>query len=187
MRHADPEKDQAPKLREALRKAAASALVDLLEPVRDIRSHPKLGLELAHAAHLALPLSTADEAVLSLQIARVEIERGNYREALAISSKALPTLEKSLGPDHLDTLGMRLNIAGLTGETSDEAEALRLFCEVLKDQERVLGRNHRDSLRTRNNIARLVGKLGDIREALRLSGELLNEREQALRPDDRIY
>jgi hypothetical protein len=161
MLRADPEQDEAPRLRAKLRDAALPALGDLLQGVVDIRQHARLEMEIAHARHLVPQPRTADEARLSMWLARFEGERGNYREALTIESGVRPVLERVLGADHPVTLTTRNNIALWTGQTGEAREALRLFRELLPDRRRVLGADHPDTLTTRHNIACLTGEAGD--------------------------
>jgi len=123
----DPQQLEAAALRAKLREAAVSVLAAQLQDVVDIGKHARLQMEIAHARHLVPQPHTAEEARLSIWLARFEGERGNYRDALSIVNTAMPILEQELGPDHRDTLNTRNNIAGWTGRTGEAREALRLF------------------------------------------------------------
>jgi tetratricopeptide (TPR) repeat protein len=184
MQHGDPAGGEAPALRMQLREGAVSVLGDMLQDVVDIGKHARLEMEIAHARHLAPQQPrTLDEARLSSWLGRLEGERGNYREALAIAKRTLPIVEGMLGRDHQDTFTTRNNIAFWTGETGDRREALRLLRELLPDQERVLGRDHPGTLGTRSNIAHWTGRTGGAREALGLFRELLPDQERVLGRD----
>jgi hypothetical protein len=178
MQHDDSTRDEA--LREKLQASAVQVLIDVLQDVTDIRNHTRLAIDVVHAKYLVPEPRTAEETLLTRQIARFEGERGDYREALAIERRGLPIQEHVLGRDNPRTLTTRNDIAYWTGKMGEAGEALRLFRELLPDQERVLKPDHPDTLRTRSNIARWTGETGKAGEALRLSRELLPDRERIL-------
>ena len=183
MQRADPGRGDMSALREKLQESAVQVLVDVLRGVDDVRNHTRLAIYVTHAKHLVPEPRSAEELVLTRWLARFEGERGNYCEALAIDTGALPIQERVLGRDHPETLKTRYNIATWTGETGKAGEALRLFRELLPDQERVLGRDDRETLRTRNNIAFWTGQSGEAGEALRLFRELLPDQQRVLGRD----
>ena len=183
MQHGDPAEDEAAGQRQALRKAAMSALDDLLQDVTDIRKHAALEWEVSHAQHLAGDPHTLKEAKLCERLGRYEGERGNYRAARSVAEEALLIFARVLGKDHSHTLTTRNNIALWTGQRGAIREALRLFQDLLPDEERVLGRDHAETLTTRNNIASFTGAAGNAREALRLFLNLLPDQERVLGND----
>jgi hypothetical protein len=183
MVHGDPAGKEVLTLRETLRQGAVSALVDLLQDMNDIRKHARLEFDISHARHLTTEPHSADEALLAVRIAGYEGERGNYREARAITMMALPILTRDIGVDHPETLGTRNNIAFWTGKCGEAGEALRLFHQLLPDHLRVLGADHRDTLFTRGNIAAWTGECGEANEALRLFRELLPDNLRVLGSD----
>jgi tetratricopeptide (TPR) repeat protein len=180
MRHGDPAGGEAAVLRRALRDAAVPALIALLQDAPDVRKHALMGLDVAHAKHLADKPSTDEEAVLARRIARFEHERGNLRESLAFARRELLAQNRLLGADHPETLGTRLNIALVTGLMGREEEALSLLWKLLPIAERVLGPDHPDTLGIRGNIAIWTPNAD---EALRLARELLADNERVLGPD----
>ena len=183
MQHGDPEKEQGLSQRRRLREAAVEALPDLLQEVAEVSKHAALQWEVSHAQHLAAQSRTLGEARLSTFPARFEGERGNYREALSSTEKALAVFQRQLGPDHPDTLTTRNNIALWTGKMGAIRQGLRLFQDLLPDEERVLGKDHAETLTTRNNIASFTGAAGDAIEALRLFQDLLPDYERVLGKD----
>jgi len=177
MLHSDPAGGQAPELREVLRQSAVAAVVELFEVVRKPAS---LELEIEQAKNLATQPHTAMEVLLSKWLAKFEDERGHYREALAMTNRALPIQEQVLGQDSPDTLETRSEIASYTGQSGDAREALRLYRELLPDVQRVLGCDHATTLRVRNNMALWTANAGEELEALRLFRELLPDVQRLL-------
>jgi hypothetical protein len=75
--------------------------------------------------------------------------RGSYTAALDLQHRVLDARERSLGPEHPDTLTARTNLAAWTGKAGDAAGARDQYATLLPIEERVLGAEHPDSLTAR--------------------------------------
>jgi hypothetical protein len=91
--------------------------------------------------------------------------------------------ERSLGPNHPDTLTARYQIAYFTGEAGRHYEALALYRALLADQERSLGPDHPNTLTARYQIAYFTGVTGHRAEAVALLRALLADRVRILGPN----
>ena len=72
--------------------------------------------------------------------------QGSYGAALELSQRILDARERSLGPEHPDTLTARGNLAAWTAEAGDTAGARDQFAALLPIRERVSGPEHPDTL-----------------------------------------
>jgi NitT/TauT family transport system substrate-binding protein len=105
-------------------------------------------------------------------------------EALRIDERVLRISEAAKGPDHPDTLAMRLGVADLIRERGDAGEALQRYRGLLPDLVRVFGPADRLTLGARLRIADTVLALGARQEALQLYSDLLPELARTLGEHD---
>jgi hypothetical protein len=106
--------------------------------------------------------------------------RGSYAAAAELLQRVLDARERSLGPEHPDTLTTRNNLAAWTGRAGDPARTRDQFAALLPIRERVLGPEHPDTLATRSNLARWTGEAGDAAGARDQLAALLPVMERVL-------
>jgi Tetratricopeptide repeat len=80
--------------------------------------------------------------------------RGHDREALAVLFEVLETLERVLGPEHYDLVGVLDRLASIADRCGDPAGAAELFTRSLTIRRRVLGTEHAEVKRTAAALAR---------------------------------
>ena len=78
---------------------------------------------------------------------------GDAAGARDLYAALLPVAERTLGPEHPETLTTRGNIACGTGLAGDAAGARDLYAALLPVRERVSGPEHPDTLTTRGSLA----------------------------------
>ena len=111
-------------------------------------------------------------------------ELGDSRaRAIAIGERLLADQERTLGPDHLDTLTSRTNLAYAYRAAGRAEEAITMDEQVLAAFERVLGQDHPDTLTSRNNLAVDYWAAGRAEEAITMDEQVLAARERVLGPD----
>ncbi|MGW7068512.1 tetratricopeptide repeat protein [Streptomyces sp. NPDC054855] len=88
-----------------------------------------------------------------------------------------------LGPDHRQTLRIRLQLADLRGMAGYPDEALTGLREALVDCERVLGPHDRDTLRARHELAHAHGLVVNVAGALARLEQILVVRQWVLGDD----
>jgi hypothetical protein len=108
---------------------------------------------------------------------------GDVAGARDLYAALLPVAERTLGPEHPDTLTARSNLAYYTGETGDAAGARDLYAALLPVRERVSGPEHPDTLTARSNLAYYTGEAGDAAEARNLYAALVSVRERVSGPE----
>jgi len=86
------------------------------------------------------------------QMGRALIVTGAYQAALALYEELVPLLEKSIGPEHPDTLFCRTGVAHALNFQRKYAEAEMQYRAVFAIQERVLGSEHQVTLEARYNL-----------------------------------
>ena len=106
-----------------------------------------------------------------------------YWAAIEEGNRARRWLERSLGPDHPDTLGTRNDMAFWLDRSGRMGEAVAQFKALLADQSRVLGSDHPDTLRTRGNLAASLGGSGRVVEAVAQFEVLLADQLRVLGAD----
>ena len=78
--------------------------------------------------------------------------------------------ERTLGPDHLDTIRAWYSLGAAYQRTGKTVAAERVYEQARAGFERVLGPRHPDTLRSRAELARVyrqLGRYGDARALLR--------------------
>ncbi len=104
-------------------------------------------------------------------------------EALELLQQASEGLQRTLGPDHADTLSSRNNLALAYQAAGRIAEAIRMKEEILKLHELKLGPDHHDTLISRNNLALAYQAAGRTAEAIALLEATSKLSESKLGPD----
>jgi eukaryotic-like serine/threonine-protein kinase len=91
--------------------------------------------------------------------------QGHYREEEPILVQVVNERERTLGPQHPDTLSARHRLAMALERESKHAEAETEGRAVLALREKVLGPEHPDTLNTRRNLALVLEHEGKYTEA----------------------
>jgi CHAT domain-containing protein len=104
----------------------------------------------------------------------------DYTKALALYERALPTLDKLLGPQHPDTATSINNLAMLYDSIQDNDRALPLHERALAIREKILGSEHPLTSVSINNLACFYCHMGNYTEALPLFERALAIREKVL-------
>jgi hypothetical protein len=94
--------------------------------------------------------------------------------------ESIAELERTLGPDHPDTLNARSNLAAAYQAVGRVADAIPLFEYVLVARQRVLGPRDADTLTSQNNLAATYQDAGRHAEAILLFKLTLAARERLL-------
>jgi len=102
--------------------------------------------------------------------------------AVAVGEPLTADLERTLGPDHPDTMNARNSLAAAYQAAGRPAEAVPLFERTLVGRERLLGPEHPDTLTTQNNLAAAYQDAGRAGEARLLFELTLAARERLLGP-----
>jgi tetratricopeptide repeat protein len=89
-------------------------------------------------------------------------------QAIAIGEPLTADLERTLGPDHSDTLKAQNTLAVAYHAAGRTADAIPLGERTLAARERVLGADHPSTLASRNNLARAYRATGRPAEAIPL-------------------
>jgi len=150
--------DQMPSgLREAWR-AAAAALIEAAIPANAGSPETWLisGALLPHAQ-----AALADDSIGMARMGNYLGFSGSYAAARDLQRKVVKARQRSLGPEHSQTLDARGDLAYWTGEAGDAAAARDQFAALLPVSERILGAEHQDTLAVRGLIARWAGEAGD--------------------------
>lgn len=79
--------------------------------------------------------------------------RGRDREAWGVLVEVLATLERILGPDHYDVVGVLDRLASIADRGGDRAGAAELLTRSLMIRRRVLGAEHAEVQRTAAALA----------------------------------
>ncbi|WP_199199578.1 hypothetical protein [Amycolatopsis sp. CA-128772] len=88
------------------------------------------------------------------------------------------------GPDHADTLLIRLNLARSRGRAGNPVGAVAAFEELSADFLRLLGPDHRDTFVMRHNFADARGKAEGAAVAVAAFVVLLSDMRRVLRADN---
>jgi hypothetical protein len=80
--------------------------------------------------------------------------RGRDREAWAVLIEVLGTLERILGPQHYDLVGVLDRLASIADRCGDPAQAAEVLTRALTIRRHVLGAEHADVQRTAAALAR---------------------------------
>jgi tetratricopeptide (TPR) repeat protein len=126
---------------------------------------------------------TAEWARVQFAIAWVLHDQGRYGDAEHILREVLTERERTLGPEHPDTLATRHYLASALFYQGKYGQAETEYRAVLKLREKVLGPEHPDTLRTRNNLALALSNQAKYGEAETEYRALLKLKEKVLGPE----
>ncbi|MFF3089952.1 tetratricopeptide repeat protein [Streptomyces nojiriensis] len=101
----------------------------------------------------------------------------------SLHQQNLTDRERTLGPDHPQTLSSRNNLALALQALGRHQEAASLHQQVLSDLGRIFGPDHPQTLSSRNNLANALQALGRHQQAADLHQQNLTDRERTLGPD----
>jgi tetratricopeptide (TPR) repeat protein len=174
-------------------RAAASALESSAEALSESRDHAAvremLGQVTALLNNAGTSADDADEklAKMLMQLRFLApyllIELGDSLHAIAVSEPLTAELERTLGPDHPDTLRSRSHLARAYREAGRVADAIPLLERTLAARERLLGAEHPSTLASRNNLATAYRATGRPAAAVSLFEENVAACERLLGPD----
>jgi tetratricopeptide (TPR) repeat protein len=99
--------------------------------------------------------------------------QGRYEVAESNFLLALDTRRKVLGPDHPDTLRVKMNLAILRDKQTSYHEAEFLYRQVLEVREQKLGLKHRYTLRTAERLVSLLWTQGRYSDAETLASRIV--------------
>lgn len=120
-------------------------------------------------------------AVRAFTLARFLRIAGCYSSfAVRLARQCLDQHERTLGPEHPDTLICIGSLAILLDYRGDSAEAEVLHRQTLTTREKTLGHEHPDTLRSTNNLATLLSEQGNYVEAEPLFRRVLSVEERTL-------
>ena len=94
--------------------------------------------------------------------------------------KVVAVRKRTLGEEHLDTLGAMNNLAIRYSEVGRRQEALELTERVVTAKERTLGEEHPDTLGSMHNLANCYSEVGRRQEALKLLEKVIAARKRTL-------
>jgi hypothetical protein len=97
------------------------------------------------------------------------ITKGEPARAEPFCRRVLEIRERTLGPDHRDTLMSRASLAGLLRDRRQFPEAETLFRQNLQAQERLLGPDHQQTCIAAGSLAEVLMKADKIPEATELA------------------
>ncbi len=110
-------------------------------------------------------------------------ESGQVAAAVDYFRYLAATAAQRLGPDHPETLSMRLPLAGWQGEAGDATGALAELEQLLADRIRVLDPGDELIMTTRGNLAYWRGQSGDVAGAAAAFDVLLGDCLREVGPD----
>lgn len=109
--------------------------------------------------------------------------QGKLGEAEKMYQRALPGLEKTLGPEHTSTLDTVCYLGNLYSEQGRLDEAEKMYQRALQGFEKVIGPDHTSTLSTVNNLGLLYSNQGKLGEAEKMYERALPGFEKAIGPD----
>ena len=124
----------------------------------------------------AKTLTTASLVIASAAAERPDESAARYQETLVDQ-------QRTLGPDHPDTLATQFSLARGLAAQGDHAGAEKAFREVLAARQRTLGRDHPDTLATWFAIAQQLAARGDQADAEKAFQLVFAARQRVLGPD----
>jgi tetratricopeptide (TPR) repeat protein len=169
----------------AFRKAADAgvpgAVANLAEVIGSGGEH-RDAVALLTQALAGMPADDPETLMMRGTLARFTQEIGEPEVATRMFAELLDDCDARLGPDHPDTLEVRLQAAAQLGRDQSD-EAVPRLAELVEDLIRVYGPDHHETLRTRHLHAAWTGRRGDGTRALELFTELLADRLRVQGPD----
>ena len=130
--------------------------------------------------------AAADQAKLSSLRQKIdELERaGKYMEAIPIAEECLKMVEKTVGPDRVETGTACDQVGSLYLHSGNYAKAESFLQRGLKIREKALGPEHPDTATTLNTLGELYYQTNDYAKAEQLHQQALKIREKACGPEN---
>lgn len=127
----------------------------------------------------------SEERLASLlnAVASFHLDAGRFAAAEPLFRRALDVRERTLGPEHPDTLSSLNNLAYVLDSIADYAGAEPLYRRALEAEERLRGPDHPSTLCVLNNLAFLLANQGKNSGAEALYRRALAASEGVLGPD----
>ncbi len=174
-----------------------------LDRCKALREHCDQLSELARAGRLTrkptvsaisplgwIPAGSSDELLnqmnraLELRTHGKDVEAKDlYRSVEQQLRSVLDLREKELGPEHPDTLAVRLNLANSLFKQEKKAEAIKETRAALAGFNRILDSEHPSVLMCRNNLGFILDHSGESAEAEQILRGVLAIRERLLGPE----
>jgi non-specific serine/threonine protein kinase/serine/threonine-protein kinase len=123
------------------------------------------------------------QARMMSTIGRVYEGLGLFQPAVELLTKAVVTQQRTLGPEHPDTLNSQRLLARLKQYQGHYPEAEKLLKATFERQQRVLGREHSDTLVTATTLGGLYSQQGRYAEAEKLLSKVLEISRRKLGPE----
>ncbi|MGI5171039.1 FxSxx-COOH system tetratricopeptide repeat protein [Spirillospora sp. CA-253888] len=167
----------------------ATALLNSACPadVHDPAGWPVWRLLLPHidalVEHASPDTDGSDTALLCNETGRFLEAQGATTSSVAYEERAVTAYERTLGPDHPDTLTARSNLAHAHWEAGERRRTVAMFKQVLADRERVLGDDHPRTLGARNDVAYMYWATGDVQRSIELHEQVLADQVRLLGDD----
>lgn len=127
---------------------------------------------------------TAEDADSLDERALTYFALGDSPIALDLARRSVEVRERTLGPEHQDTLKSLGILEGLLETKGEFGEAEPLSRRIFETYERTLGPKHQDTLESLNNFAVLLQKHGKLEKAEPLYKRALKARKHILGPED---
>jgi tetratricopeptide (TPR) repeat protein len=162
---------------ETIRAAAVAALTDLLRGMFSLGSILRQSLVITHARVMSAPLTTAEEAMLLVLVANMDLNRGDLDTAGRLARRALDYCRAELGEDSLETCHAKSGMAMVLMARGDIAGAHEILEAILPVFERSLPEGDIFRVGTQLGLALTAAAQGDAASAYRLSAAALSAAE----------
>ena len=172
----------------AAKQLLATAVTDVTADPDQPAFWPTYALLTSHLqALLSRGLTTSEDPPqfrnLLLQSLRYLFVTGHYQAVVTLARDTRLTWERSLGPDHIDTLSAVNSLAAALHKLGDNVAARDLDEDTLRRRQRMLGADHRDTLTSANGLAAVLRALDDYAAARDLDEDTLRRRRRVLGAD----
>lgn len=125
----------------------------------------------------------SSDSMPTVRDAMAAAKKGDYREAIRLTTASLTSPSRGLGPEHPDTLGCRYLMADWLGQAGDAAAAAAALSDLVEDSARVIGPEHPDTLACRFSRALWQGRAGKTTAAVMVLLDLVEDCKRVLGPD----
>ncbi len=120
---------------------------------------------------------------VNYHLARFHRVSRRYGPAIRLHQEALAERERTLGPDHPETLRSCTGLANSFYAAGHYGMAMDLFRETLQRRSRTLGPDHPDTLRSRGSLGNCYHATGDYKTAIQMHRQTLAVRQRVLGAD----
>lgn len=122
-------------------------------------------------------------AEIALCKSRIELDTGNYMEALKQAEIAKDLYYNTLGETHISTIRATSNFATALRHLGRYSESLKLNQQVFNNYKIVFGEDHPDTISMMNNLAVSLCDTGNLRDALEMKQQVFEKRKILLGED----